>query len=517
MARWDDGYVTDVVYSYASYREMTPAWLATAALMLGHRPPDLTQPFRFADLGCGHGLTATIVAATCPHAEVWGFDFSPAHIESARRLASLAGLSNLHFQEASFAELCAQPPPDAGGFDFVVAHGVMSWISAENRARLVRIVGQWLKPGGLAYLSYNVTTGWAPLLPLRDLMRAVVRTRPERTDRAVAVVLDYLDVLRSAGAGYLNLNPIAAKRLSEMRAQDPRYLAHEFLNADWAPLTFAEVAEAMGGAKSSYIGSATLAENVDAVSLAPDVIRPVMDAADPVLREMVRDFGSAKGFRRDIYRRGVLAVPAPEQVRLLDAVELVWSGRHPETPILLPTPLGDLQGLPEIYTPLMAMLIAGNQTIGAIRQHSAFAGIGATDLLQAVVLLIVGGYAYPALPEAVRARARPGTDRLNAAIGTINADGGDIARLAAATTGAEVPADLLETLVVREKLGGQSMEIEGLTDRILATVAQAGRAVQRDGKPVQDTGEARAIVRATLAGLLGERMTVLARLGVISV
>jgi hypothetical protein len=210
-------------------------------------------------------------------------------------------------------------------------------------------------------------------------------------------------------------------------------------------------------------------------------------------------------------------VPAPEQVRLLDAVELVWSGRHPETPILLPTPLGDLQGLPEIYTPLMAMLIAGNQTIGAIRQHSAFAGIAATDLLQAVVLLIVGGYAYPALPEAVRARARPGTDRLNAAIGTINADGGDIARLAAATTGAEVPADPLETLVVREKLGGQSMEIEGLTDRILATVAQAGRAVQRDGKPVQDTGEARAIVRATLAGLLGERMTVLARLGVISV
>jgi SAM-dependent methyltransferase len=146
MAGWDDGHVTDVVYTQGSYREMTPLWLATTALLLGQRPPDLTRPFRYADLGCGHGLTATIVAATCPHAEVWGFDFNPAHIESARGLASAAGLTNLHFEEASFADLEARPPAGLGEFDFVVSHGVLSWISAENRDRLVRIIGRWLRP-----------------------------------------------------------------------------------------------------------------------------------------------------------------------------------------------------------------------------------------------------------------------------------------------------------------------------------------------------------------------------------
>ena len=45
-------------------------------------------------------------------------------------------------------------------FDFMVSHGVLSWISPANRQHLVGAVTRRLKPGGLAYLSYNVTTGW---------------------------------------------------------------------------------------------------------------------------------------------------------------------------------------------------------------------------------------------------------------------------------------------------------------------------------------------------------------------
>ena len=81
MAGWDDGYVTDVVYTSSFYRETTPAWLAMSSLLLGHRPPDLTKSFAYADLGCGNGVSALTVAATSPQAEVHAFDFNPAHIE----------------------------------------------------------------------------------------------------------------------------------------------------------------------------------------------------------------------------------------------------------------------------------------------------------------------------------------------------------------------------------------------------------------------------------------------------
>ena len=92
MAQWDDGYVTDVAYTSAFYREITPSWIAMTSLLLGHRPPDLAKPFTYADLGCGNGFTTLVVAATCPHADVWGFDFNPAHVEFARDLAARAGL-----------------------------------------------------------------------------------------------------------------------------------------------------------------------------------------------------------------------------------------------------------------------------------------------------------------------------------------------------------------------------------------------------------------------------------------
>ena len=146
MAGWDDGYVTDVAYTTNFYREITPAWLATTCLLLGQRPPDLTRPFRYADLGCGHGFTALVVAATCPQAEVWAFDFNPAHIEWANRLAAAAGLTNVRFVEASFAELAALPEAALPAFDFMVSHGVLSWISPENRRLMLDVIRQRLRP-----------------------------------------------------------------------------------------------------------------------------------------------------------------------------------------------------------------------------------------------------------------------------------------------------------------------------------------------------------------------------------
>ena len=121
MAQWDDGYVTDVAYTSNFYREITPAWLAMTSLLLGHRPPDLAKPFTYADLGCGNGFTTLVVAATCPHADVWGFDFNPAHVEFANDLAARAGLTNVRFVETSFADLEAHARRDAAGLRL---HGV---------------------------------------------------------------------------------------------------------------------------------------------------------------------------------------------------------------------------------------------------------------------------------------------------------------------------------------------------------------------------------------------------------
>ena len=88
MAAWNDGYIFDVAYTSGFYREIAPGWMAAAAMLLGHRPPDLTRPFRYAELGCGHGLSLNVFAASNPNGAFHGFD----------KLAPKASISQTYFE-----------------------------------------------------------------------------------------------------------------------------------------------------------------------------------------------------------------------------------------------------------------------------------------------------------------------------------------------------------------------------------------------------------------------------------
>jgi SAM-dependent methyltransferase len=517
MAHWDDGYVTDVVYTSNFYREITPSWLAMTSLLLGHRPPDLAKPFSYADVGCGNGFTALIVAATCPHAEVWGFDFNPAHVEFASDLAARAGLSNARFVESSFADLEAMPDNAVPDFDIMVSHGVLSWVSPANRRHLVEAVTRRLRPGGLVYLSYNVTTGWTAMVPVRALMRMLAVASPERTDLAVPGVLDFVDRMKQAGALYFQANPGIESRLTDIRKQDPRYVAHEYLNQDWHPLMFADVASDMLEAKCRYIGSATLAENIDNVAVPPNVAPIVAEARDPYLRETLRDLGCSQSFRRDVYRKGIAPMPAAEQQGLVEDMAIAGLGQAvPEGGITFATPIGNVTGRPEVYQPLLSMLEAGPISVRQVRQSPGFADRPLVELMQAFTLLVAGGYAHPVLPDGGTADGHEAARRLNLAIAEANRSAADLPRIAAPAIGSAVGGDILETLLVGELLAGKPADVAALSNKLVSVLGRSGRSVQRDGKPVTDQAEASRIVTEAVVTMLEKRVPLLRRLGVLA-
>jgi SAM-dependent methyltransferase len=501
MARWDDGYVTDTVYTSQFHRETTPGWLAAAALLLGQRPPSLSGAFRYADLGCGNGLTALVVAATHPQAEIWGFDFNPAHIEFATRLADRAGLRNATFVEASFADLAggqSHLPP----CDFMIAHGILSWISPDNQQHLIDTVGSCLRPGGLAYVSYNVATGAANLLPLRTLMRILAEAAADRTDQIAAGILDQLHRIRQAGALFFQSNPTLEPRLESMRKQDPRYLAHEFLNRDWRPLMFADVADAMAEAKCRFIGSATLCENIPATSVPPEMVALLGESPDPRLRETVRDIGAAQSFRRDIYRRGIAPMPAGEQQEAIGALRFGWTGQAIREPLSFSTAIGAVTGNPEVYHPLLQRLQAGPVTLP---QLAAAVGQPLPDMMQGLTLLTWGGYAHPLLPDHVAQAAIPGTHALNQAIAALNSDGGELSVLATPVLGTALSCGLLETLVAGALLDGVPAALPALAEAALRTLARTGRHMQRDAQPLTEPAAALAAASEAVGSLLQSR------------
>jgi len=517
MAHWNDGYITDVLY-YANnyYRECSASWLAAAALLLGHRPPDLGGPFRYAELGSGQGFGALVVAACSPQAEVWAFDFNPARIEAATRLAARAGIGNIRYVEASFAELAALQATDLPPFDIIVSHGVLSWLSAANRQHLIAIIGQRLKPGGIAYLGYNSATGWASMVPMRTLMLQLTAVRPERPDLAATAILDAVERLRAAGALYFAANPMVEQRLARLRLHDPRHLVHELLNADWHPAMFAEVAAAMTEAKCSFIGSAILTDNIPATAVPAGVAALLAETHDPVLRETLREFGAPQEFRWDIYRRGLTPMPAGEHQEMVEALSVARLGRAvPERGITFATSFGPVIGRSEIYAPLLALLERGPMNVRQASVALGFEGHPAPDVLQAIALLVHGGYAHPLLPGGNSAAALDAVRGLNQAIVRATADGMDMLRLVSPVLGAALPEDTIETLVVGELLGGRAARIETLSDAVAALLTRGGHTVQRDGTPVTDAAEIRTLVADQARGTL-DRIPLLRELGVLT-
>ena len=507
---WHDGYVTDTAYTASFFREFTPAWLAFVALLVGQRPPDLGGRLRIAELGCGFGFTATAIAASMPNAEVWACDFNPVHVEGARRLAQDAGLANIEFSEASFAELAADAKLGPAQADIIVLHGVYSWISAENRRHVVSFIRQRLVAGGLVYVSYNTATGWASMLPVRELMRQLADTAAGRTDQVVPGMVAYLDRLAASGAVFFAANPTVETRLAGLKSHEARYVAHEYLNADWHPLMFAEVADEMAEAKCEFIASAAITDNMPSTSVPAGLFGLLAEARDVRLRETLRDFGSGQGFRRDLFRRGSGPLPGPEHLAMLNEIVLVGLGRSSEPEITFNSVLGSITGKPEIYRPVLERLAAGPATMREIRAMPVFANLPPAEPVNAVALLVAGGYAHPALPDA-EAGIAP-TRQLNDAIARTNARGGEIVQLVSPRLGTAVATSLIETLVLAAlNEAGQAPDDRALIEHVRDLLAATGRKLQHEGAAVTDPAaiettiaQAVAAARQRISGVLGE-------------
>ena len=133
MSSWTAGYVLDIQYTSGFYRELAPALLGYVALSQGIRPTSLPDGATYCELACGQGFGTNLIAASNPGLKVWGFDFNPAQIANARRLASKAGLTNVTFGDESFEQMANAPEGTYPPFDVITLHGIYSWISAENR------------------------------------------------------------------------------------------------------------------------------------------------------------------------------------------------------------------------------------------------------------------------------------------------------------------------------------------------------------------------------------------------
>jgi predicted O-methyltransferase YrrM len=290
------GYVTDVEYTGSYFPFLAPAALAYIAVIKGSAAPRADAPFTWCELGCGKGLTPLVLAATHPGGKFYGCDFNSSHVEYADRLRQASGLENASFYPRSFAGMLAEELPP---FDFIVLHGVYSWVPESARAEILDFVRMRLKPGGLCMVSYNAMPGWAHLQPIRRMMRDHAASVPGDSIARARAAFAYVEQLANNGALYFRTLPAAAEHLKGMARRDIRYVAHEYMTPHGDPFYFSEVEGAMAGAGLAFAGSMLAPDNYPEL-MAPEPFRALLTGPRTQV-EMHRDVIANTSFRKDLY------------------------------------------------------------------------------------------------------------------------------------------------------------------------------------------------------------------------
>jgi methyltransferase-like protein/2-polyprenyl-3-methyl-5-hydroxy-6-metoxy-1,4-benzoquinol methylase len=287
----------EVPYLSMPFVETHPDRLATVATMFGMTPaPPPVATCRLLELGCAAGENLLALALTHPAAEFHGLDLSQRHVASARAASARLGLSNVHVQQLDILDF----PADIEPFDFIVVHGVYSWVPAKVRDMILHICRQHLQPNGVAYISYNVYPGWRLRGIIRDILLYHVRQIVEPQER-IRQALTLLQFMAEAVPLDVPTHQVFRQALTYLQTQDSlAQLYHDYLEPVNEPVYFHEFAAHAARHDLQFLAEADVEEMQ--TSRFPADVAAVLDGfGDDVLqREQYLDFLKNRAFRRTL-------------------------------------------------------------------------------------------------------------------------------------------------------------------------------------------------------------------------
>jgi SAM-dependent methyltransferase len=302
-----------IAYPGHPFAQTHPDRLATLAILFGLEPAP-PERCRVLELGCGDARNLVPMALALPDSEFVGVDLAPGAIERGRRLARALGLRNLSLEAVSIEDYA----PPADGFDYVIAHGVYSWVPAPARDRLLAHCGTALAGHGVAYVSYNALPGGRLREALRDMLVFHTGGLEDPRER----VAQGREMLRFLLAGWPAELPFAAAmrgHVERLMESDDAMLAHDELSADNHPVYFHEFAAHAARHGLQYLAEADFFEMQ--VGVAPEAVSDALRGVDDLVRrEQYLDFLKGRMFRQTLLCRAEARVdrrPRPEVIERL--------------------------------------------------------------------------------------------------------------------------------------------------------------------------------------------------------
>ena len=242
----------ELPYSSHPVQLSHPDNLACKAILHGLQAPPI-ESCRVLELGCGTGANLLSLAQILPNATLVGVDYAQRQIDQGKALTDTVGIKNVELIAASLADLDGQ----LGMFDYVICHGVYSWVSADIQRQILSNVKRHLAPRGVGYVSYNTFPGWH----LRGLIREVLCYQTKGTgdpNEQVNKARKYLDFLIQYSPDPEGLySKILQKERDILNRTPDTYLYHEHLEETNEPLYFHEFARRIAEHELQYLCEAS--------------------------------------------------------------------------------------------------------------------------------------------------------------------------------------------------------------------------------------------------------------------
>jgi methyltransferase-like protein/SAM-dependent methyltransferase len=294
----DQNTYDEMPYHSDPFPQTHPAVLASVATLLGVEAPPVDH-CRVLEIGCASGGNIIPMAQELPNSHFIGIDLSARQIKEASDATAMFGLKNIEFLKKDVMEIT----PDFGQFDYIIAHGVFSWVPPEVAEKILDVCSKNLTPKGIAYISYNTLPGWHIRGMIRDMMTYHTRqfARPEIKTRQARALLNFL-----AEAVPGENNPYGMHLQNELnliRKMRDSYIRHEHLENDNNAFYFHQFVEKAESHDLQYLGEANF--GIMAIAAAQGVKTEVWNTLLQVCqttteREQYLDFLRNRQFRQTL-------------------------------------------------------------------------------------------------------------------------------------------------------------------------------------------------------------------------
>jgi cyclopropane fatty-acyl-phospholipid synthase-like methyltransferase len=302
----------EVPYPSLSYPQTHPDRLATLATLHGLRPAPVDR-CRVLEIGCAGGGNLIPMAEALPDSEFVGIDLSARQLAAAGEAVRELELKNVRLGQVDLRAL----PAELGAFDYVIAHGVFSWVSRPVQEALLALCRRHLKPEGVAYVSYNAYPGWHSRAAVREMMQfhtSQIREPQARVAQARALMGFMAETADKGQSAYAQMIKVERQTLADKL---DAYILHDELSEVNEPVYFREFAARAAAHGLQFLAEAepnTAAQRLPRAALAA----LAKLGADVVAREQYLDFVTNRTFRRTLLCHAEVTVgrePMPEQVR----------------------------------------------------------------------------------------------------------------------------------------------------------------------------------------------------------